>query len=90
MDPKGGDQSSVWGRRISIKVYVLRVLRIKNNLLFSAERVLWTPICTQPCKNVHRSWNTAQAQVHLTQVRSGRRLRSHACACNHFNYFLIP
>lgn len=30
IDPKGGDQSSVEGRRILIKVYVLRVQRIEN------------------------------------------------------------
>lgn len=32
MDPEGGDQSNVEGRRILIKVYVLRVQRIENHI----------------------------------------------------------
>ncbi len=35
--PTGRDQSSVWGGRISIRVYVLKVQRIENNPISRTE-----------------------------------------------------
>lgn len=45
--PTGRDQSSVWGWRISIRIYVLKVQRIENIPISRMEYFIWVYVDVQ-------------------------------------------